>query len=125
MVIRQYGRPAGPTKGENVRYDATERDNIIQELYDFLKESKKLKDVILEETNLPKANKLIDRYEKAMDIEILGDAELYQGIQAIYRRHGVHIPTQHTIDKGECITVKKRLIKEQLNMNEKQKNNIS
>ena len=118
MVIRKYGRAAGPTQGPNVRYDTAERDSIVRELYDFLGEDKVLREIAGKTNDLPYGKKLLDRNEMNMDLEILDNAELYTGIQKIFRKHGVEIPSQHVVDKGEVIKVKKKLIKEQLNLNE-------
>lgn len=117
------------TKGENVRYNKTESEVIKQELYDFIKNHKHTKSQILKTTSTKKSQQEIKRRDKKhrtddivnsaeikLDNLILSDPILYQGIQKIYRNHGVEIPSQHTIDKGEVITVKKMIIKEILNL---------
>lgn len=105
------------TKGPNVRYEKKEGEQIKQEIYDFLKSFDsvgKASKMTYKVNSLQKKNKVVDEGERKINTLILSDPRLYQGIQKIYRNHGVDIPSQRTVDKGEVIVVKKTIVKENL-----------
>lgn len=126
MVKRKYER----TEGKNKRYGKQEQDVIFDEVYQFLKDNKNHElvnvfSLIKEDKEILDSQKhrdknlnqsqidvLTNTNEIRIDCAILNNVDLYQGIQKIYRNHGVEIPSQKTIDKGEVIDAKKRIIAE-------------
>lgn len=119
----------GETKGTNVNYGKDESSMLILEIANFLKSNASIQTLLsnplsLSKTELRKRkilNKLteqqeaqIDRNDREIDSLILSNPVLYQGIQQIYARHGVNIPSQRTVDKNEVLDAKLMIIKEAL-----------
>jgi len=101
----------GRTKGNNKRYDRQEAKIIVDQIYNLFREHKRVINLV----SFPLDSKLkfedqINAMEIKLDSLILSDPSIYQGIQKIYRDHGVDIPSQHTIDKGEVIDAKKKIL---------------
>jgi hypothetical protein len=130
-----------PRNKGNTRYGKQIAETIKQEVYHFLKESKRLTSYFNDLKNETRRlellsssatkeaekeggkklfkhqqekHKFINRYEIILDSLILDNPDLYQGIQRIYRNHGVDIPSQHVIDKGEVVEAKKTIIDEMI-----------
>jgi|SRR5215217_7807572 len=119
----------GATTGTNVNYGRDESDMLILEIADFLKAQPSIQTLLSNPITLTQndfkkmkiLNKIteqeqgqVDRNEREMDNLILSNPTLYQGIQQIYQRHNVTIPSQRTIDKAEVIDAKIKIIKEAL-----------